>query len=100
MAFVPQEDLLFSNLTVRETLETSAALRLPRGTTRAARAEAVEGLLGKLGLRQCADSRVGDVAPEGRHLLLERRGGRQFGGDHRRDDRDPPGVAPGLFGGS
>jgi len=65
VAFVPQEDLLFSNLTVRETLETSAALRLPRGTSRAARAEAVEGLLGKLGLRQCADSRVGDKKRRG-----------------------------------
>jgi len=65
VAFVPQEDLLFSNLTVRETLETSAALRLPRSTSKAARNEAVESLLGKLGLRQCADSRVGDKKRRG-----------------------------------
>lgn len=49
-AYVRQEDLFFSQLTVRETLSLAAELQLPEIESVEARDEYVEELLFKLGL--------------------------------------------------
>ena len=52
--FVQQEDLLFAQLTVAETLDTSVALRKAE-ESRALRAEAVESKILDLGLKKSRD---------------------------------------------
>lgn len=49
-AYVRQEDLFFSQLTVRETLSLAAELQLPEISSVEARDEYVNNLLFKLGL--------------------------------------------------
>lgn len=57
-----QEDLFFSQLTVRETLSLAAELQLPEITSVEARDEYVKNLLFKLGLvRLLEDGLVGLV---------------------------------------
>lgn len=64
VGFVPQvEDYLHSNLTVRETFDDAAALRLPRTLPAKARHERVDALMHDLGLTTCAANRIG---PPGR----------------------------------
>lgn len=57
--YVAQHDNFYSHSTVRETLDMTAALRLPRGTAVAARAAAVDAVLRKLDLHAVADTIVG-----------------------------------------
>ncbi|KAL8549582.1 hypothetical protein ACS0TY_008428 [Phlomoides rotata] len=64
-AFVRQEDLFFSQLTVRETLSLAAELQLQDISSVEERDEYVNDLLSKLGLVSCADSRVGDAKVRG-----------------------------------
>ncbi|EPS57384.1 hypothetical protein M569_17434, partial [Genlisea aurea] len=64
-AFVRQEDLFFSQLTVRETLSLAAQLQLPDISSLEERDEYVNDLLFKLGLVSCAESRVGDAKIRG-----------------------------------
>ncbi|XP_059445138.1 ABC transporter G family member 7 [Corylus avellana] len=64
-AYVRQEDLFFSQLTVRETLSLAAELQLPEIPSVEERDEYVNNLLFKLGLVSCADSRVGDAKIRG-----------------------------------
>ncbi|XP_031260889.1 ABC transporter G family member 7 isoform X3 [Pistacia vera] len=64
-AFVRQEDLFFSQLTVRETLSLAAELQFPEISSVEERDEYVNGLLFKLGLVSCADSNVGDAKVRG-----------------------------------
>ncbi|CAI5531493.1 unnamed protein product [Closterium sp. Naga37s-1] len=66
-AYVLQDDALFALLSVRETLDFAASLRLPATVTPAARQQRVQQLLQQLGLTACADTPVGDerVAPGG-----------------------------------
>ncbi|KAK4484181.1 hypothetical protein RD792_011402 [Penstemon davidsonii] len=64
-AFVRQEDLFFSQLTVRETLSIAAELQLQDLFSVEERDEYVNDLLLKLGLVGCADSRVGDAKVRG-----------------------------------
>lgn len=64
-AYVRQEDLFFSQLTVRETLSLAAELQLPEIPSVEERDEYVNNLLFKLGLVSCADSRVGDAKVRG-----------------------------------
>ncbi|KAJ8770285.1 hypothetical protein K2173_012755 [Erythroxylum novogranatense] len=64
-AFVRQEDLFFSQLTVRETLSIAAELQLPEIASVEERDEYVNNLLFKLGLVSCADSNVGDAKVRG-----------------------------------
>lgn len=49
-AYVRQEDLFFSQMTVRETLSLAAELQLPQLSSPDARDEYVNDLLSKLGL--------------------------------------------------
>lgn len=64
-AYVRQEDLFFSQLTVRETLSLAAELQLPQMSSPEARDEYVNDLLRRLGLVSCADSIVGDAKVRG-----------------------------------
>ncbi|KAI9088636.1 hypothetical protein K1719_029750 [Acacia pycnantha] len=64
-AYVRQEDLLFSQLTVRETLSFATELQLPGISSVEERDEYVKNLLFKLGLVSCADTIVGDAKVRG-----------------------------------
>lgn len=57
--YVAQHDNFYSHSTVRETLEMTAALRLPRGTPAATRAAAVDDVIAQLDLRGVAGTIVG-----------------------------------------
>ncbi|KAG6002189.1 hypothetical protein E4U54_000935 [Claviceps lovelessii] len=59
-SYVMQQDVLLSALTVRETLHYSAALRLPSSTSQEARHRVVEEVILELGLKECADTRIGN----------------------------------------
>ncbi|KAI5401289.1 variant 3, ABC transporter G member 7 [Lathyrus oleraceus] len=64
-AYVRQEDLFFSQLTVRETLSLAIELQLPNISSVEERDEYVNNLLFKLGLVSCADTNVGDAKVRG-----------------------------------
>lgn len=64
-AYVMQQDILLPTLTVRETLRYSADLRLPPSTTTEERMRVVEEVILELGLKECADTRIGDHAHKG-----------------------------------
>lgn len=58
-AYVLQNDILLSCLTVRETFTTAAQLRLPSSISKAERNAVVDQLLTELGLSDVADTYVG-----------------------------------------
>ena len=60
-----QDDLLFHTLTVTETLELAAQLRLPRKLTNAERMDRVNQVIAELGLRKCAHTRIGNSKVRG-----------------------------------
>jgi ABC-type multidrug transport system ATPase subunit len=62
VGFVLQDDLLYETLTVSETLNYAAALRLPRGMTAAARKARVEAVISALGINKCKDTIIGKQA--------------------------------------
>lgn len=64
-AYVMQQDILLPTLTVRETLRYSADLRLPPPTTEADRRRVVEEVILELGLKECADTRIGNHQHKG-----------------------------------
>ena len=64
-AYVTQTDVLLPTLTVRETLLYAASLRLPSTTTSQQRSQLVEEVILELGLKECADTRVGDGFKKG-----------------------------------
>ncbi|EEH43518.2 uncharacterized protein PADG_08138 [Paracoccidioides brasiliensis Pb18] len=64
-AYVMQNDILIPTLTVRETLQYSADLRLPPPTTQKERQNVVEKAILELGLKECADTRIGSSAHKG-----------------------------------
>ncbi|KAK9276004.1 hypothetical protein L1049_005535 [Liquidambar formosana] len=64
-AYVRQEDLFFSQLTVRETLSLAAEMQLLEISSVEERDEYVNNLLFKLGLVSCADSKIGDAKVRG-----------------------------------
>ncbi|KAL6975163.1 ABC transporter G member 26 [Sarracenia purpurea var. burkii] len=59
IGFVTQDDVLFPNLTVEETLIFSAFLRLPSSMSRRQKHERVEMIIKELGLERCRGTRVG-----------------------------------------
>jgi len=59
-AYVTQTDVLLPSLTARETLLYAASLRLPSPATSQQRSQLVEEIILELGLKECADTRVGD----------------------------------------
>lgn len=64
-AYVLQTDVLLPTLTIRETLQYSANLRLPPSTTAEERMRAVEEVIRELGLKECADTRIGNSRHRG-----------------------------------
>jgi len=64
-AYVMQDDRLFSTLTPRELFAFSANLRLPKEVSDDDRKKAVEWVIQKLGLKACADTRVGGALARG-----------------------------------
>ncbi|KAJ4125375.1 hypothetical protein NW768_008992 [Fusarium equiseti] len=64
-AYVMQQDILLPTLTVRETLRYSANLRLPPSTTSEERHRVVEEVILELGLKECADTRIGNSQHHG-----------------------------------
>jgi ABC-type multidrug transport system ATPase subunit len=64
-AYVMQQDILLPTLTVRETLRYSADLRLPPPTTEAERRKVVEEVILELGLKECADTKIGNTQHKG-----------------------------------
>lgn len=69
VAYVQQSDVFYSQLTVRETLETAARMRASGSTSgtrnRSALLASVDLQLRRFGLAKCADTRVGDVKTRG-----------------------------------
>ena len=64
-AYVTQTDALLPSLTARETLLYAASLRLPPPATSQQRSQLVEEIILELGLKECADTRVGDGFKKG-----------------------------------
>lgn len=64
-AYVMQQDILLPTLTVRETLRYAADLRLPASTKTEDRIQVVEEVILELGLKECADTRVGNSQHRG-----------------------------------
>lgn len=62
LGFVPQDDIVHGDLTVREALGYAAELRLPQRTGRAQRREAVEQVIHEVGLSAHADRRIGQLS--------------------------------------
>ncbi|KAJ0246948.1 ABC transporter G family member 18 [Hirschfeldia incana] len=64
-AYVMQDDLLFPMLTVKETLMFASEFRLPRSLSKSKKMERVQTLIDQLGLRNAADTIVGDEGHRG-----------------------------------
>lgn len=64
-AYVTQDDVLLGALTVRETLMSSAMLRLPLSTPRASKQALVDDVLQELGLSAAANTLVGNYIVRG-----------------------------------
>ncbi|GAB1198377.1 hypothetical protein APSETT444_007696 [Aspergillus pseudonomiae] len=58
-AYLRQNDFLIPSLTVRETLQTAADLRMPSDDA-TYRSHVVDRLISRLGLTGCADTRIGE----------------------------------------
>lgn len=65
VGFVPQDDVVYAEMTVRENLIFSGRFRLPRLTSNEEIAELADETLANLGLARVADSLVGDVKRRG-----------------------------------
>lgn len=64
-AYVIQQDILLHTLTVRETLTYAAQLRLPSSVSQAERKRLVEEVILELGLKEAADTRIGNHEHKG-----------------------------------
>lgn len=64
-AYVTQQDVLIPTLTVRETLQYAADLRLPSSVNEAERARVVEEVILELGLKEAADTQIGSEMHKG-----------------------------------
>ncbi|KAI9085781.1 hypothetical protein K1719_032195 [Acacia pycnantha] len=64
-AYVMQDDLLFPMLTVEETLMFSAEFRLPRSLSKSRKKARVQALIDQLGLRNAANTVIGDEGYRG-----------------------------------
>ncbi|KAH9253317.1 hypothetical protein BASA81_008668 [Batrachochytrium salamandrivorans] len=65
VAYVEQDDLMFHTLTVKETLQLAAQLRLPRELSFADKMSTVDEVINELGLRKCEDTRIGNAKTRG-----------------------------------
>ncbi|KAK4524991.1 hypothetical protein GAYE_SCF07G2895 [Galdieria yellowstonensis] len=65
IGYVMQDDVFFTNLTVRQTLEITARLRLPRDVPYKQKMERVDYVLQRLGLLRCQNTIIGDQFRKG-----------------------------------
>lgn len=65
LGYVPQDDIMHGELTVREALDYSARLRLPPDTSRAEITQRIDRLLADLGLEGAQDVRIGSARKKG-----------------------------------
>ncbi|EME31812.1 ABC transporter, ATP-binding protein isoform 2 [Galdieria sulphuraria] len=65
IGYVMQDDVFFTNLTVRQTLEITARLRLPRDVPHKQKMERVDYILQRLGLLRCQNTIIGDQFRKG-----------------------------------
>ncbi len=63
--FVPQDDIVLENLTVRQNLLYSALLRLPEHYSFSAKSKVVDHVISLLQMEHIADSVVGSVEERG-----------------------------------
>jgi ABC-type multidrug transport system ATPase subunit len=64
-SYVMQQDVLLPTLTARETLQYAADLRLPPPSASEERRDAVNRVILELGLKECADTRIGNSIHKG-----------------------------------
>ncbi|KAL7544721.1 hypothetical protein ACHAWF_008084 [Thalassiosira exigua] len=65
IGFVPQDDIVYPDMTVRENLIYAGRLQLPAGTTGREIAELADATMASLGLSRIANSLVGDATRRG-----------------------------------
>ncbi|XP_071510170.1 uncharacterized protein [Diadema antillarum] len=65
VSFVLQEDLLFDQLTLRETLMFTAQLRLSQKMTMEEKIDRVSNIVNSLGLRKCLNTKIGNSLARG-----------------------------------
>ena len=65
IGFVPQEDIVYPDLTVRENLLYAGRLMLPAGTTKEEISDLADATMAALGLSRIANSVVGDARRRG-----------------------------------
>eukprot|EP00834_Sanchytrium_tribonematis_P000309 NODE_6_length_70510_cov_1.054395.p14 type:complete len:455 gc:universal NODE_6_length_70510_cov_1.054395:46270-44906(-) len=65
IAYVEQDDLLFSMMTVKETVSFSAQLRLPSSVTKAKKLQNTADTIQQLGLSQCQNTKIGSSLKRG-----------------------------------
>lgn len=65
VGFVPQDDIVFAELTVRENLIYAGKFMLPKGTPMDDIEDLADDVIADLGLSRVADSLVGDVTRRG-----------------------------------
>ncbi|XP_024013506.1 ABC transporter G family member 27 [Eutrema salsugineum] len=59
VGFVTQDDVLFTHLTVKETLTYTALLRLPKNLTKQQKEQRALSVIQELGLERCQDTMIG-----------------------------------------
>ena len=64
-AYVMQDDVLFSNLTVRETFEFASRMRLPSDVTQETKNTLVTNIITELGLSKAQNTRIGNEFSRG-----------------------------------
>ncbi|OIT08069.1 PREDICTED: ABC transporter G family member 12-like [Nicotiana attenuata] len=60
VAYVTQEDILMGTLTVKETIQYSAQLRLPSNMTKQELNKIVDNVISEMGLEDCAENLIGN----------------------------------------
>ncbi|KAH7511837.1 hypothetical protein FEM48_Zijuj12G0024800 [Ziziphus jujuba var. spinosa] len=60
VSYVTQEDIFLGTLTVREIITYSAHLRLPTKMTKVEKNEIIENTISKMGLQDCAETKIGN----------------------------------------
>lgn len=60
IGYVMQDDLFFSKLTVRETLDFTARIRLPSAMAHAEKMSRIDEIIDELRLTRCQNTRIGD----------------------------------------
>ena len=65
MAYVLQDDIFFTNLTVRQTLLFTAYMKLPRSMTWKEKRQRVNDVIAELGIEKCQNTVIGNAFTRG-----------------------------------